>query len=173
VDPRDADRAALAVDLDVEVTAHADREVVLADLEVLRHVGIEVVLPVEQRVRRDLTVEREPDPDDELDRPLVRDGKRAGQAETHGTDVRVRRRAEAVAAAAEHLRRRRELDVTLQADDGLVVGHDALSLPTADDPAPVSRAGSLERSTGMANRRPGPKTVQSRNRSPDTSAERS
>src|SRR5262249_15956667 len=53
--PRDADppRGAVA-ELDVQMAADADRQVVLADLIVLRHVRIEVVLPVEQRVRRDL-----------------------------------------------------------------------------------------------------------------------
>src|SRR6266536_4172504 len=54
VDAGDADAPRLAVgELDVQVPADADRQVVLRDLEVLRHVRIEVVLPVEQRVGRD------------------------------------------------------------------------------------------------------------------------
>ncbi len=53
VDARDADRPSLAVDLDLEPPADAHGKVVLADLVVLRHVGIEVVLPVEQRAGRD------------------------------------------------------------------------------------------------------------------------
>ncbi len=119
-------REVVPVDLDVEVTGDADRQVVLADLEVLRHVRVEVVLPVEQRVRCDLAVEREADPHDVLDRLLVRNRERSRVAEAHGAHVRVRRRAERVAAAAEHLRGGGELDVALQPDDGLErLGHDA------------------------------------------------
>ena len=124
VDARDADPPRLAVDVDVQVAADADRQVVLADLEVLRHVGIEVVLPVEQRVRRDRAVERQPDLDDRRDRLGVRHRQRARMPQADRTDVGVGLVAERVAAAAEHLRARGELDVTLQPDDGLQLGHD-------------------------------------------------
>ena len=124
VHARDADPPRLAVDVDVQVPADADRQVVLADLEVLRHVGIEVVLPVEQRVRRDRAVEREPDLDDRRDRLGVGDRQRARMAQADRTDVGVGLVAERVAAAAEHLRARGELDVALQPDDGLQLGHD-------------------------------------------------
>ena len=51
-----------AVDADVaEPAAAAKRHVVLGDLVALRQIGIEVVLAVEQRARRDLAAEREPD----------------------------------------------------------------------------------------------------------------
>ena len=60
-------------EVDVQMPADADRQVVLADLVVLRHVRIEVVLPVEQRVRRDLAVEREADLHDRRDRLAVRE----------------------------------------------------------------------------------------------------
>ena len=53
VHARDADPRRRAVDLDLEMAADADGKVVLADLEVLRHVRVEVVLPVEQGVGRD------------------------------------------------------------------------------------------------------------------------
>ena len=129
VDARDADRPALAVHLDLEPPADAHGQVVLADLVVLRHVGIEVVLPVEQRAGRDRRAEREPDPHDRLDRAFVRHRERARQAEADRADVRVRRRPERVAAPAEHLRVGRELDVALEPDHGLVrVRHDAPSL---------------------------------------------
>ncbi len=47
---------------ELEPTAEVDRQVVLADLIVLRHVGVEVVLPGEDR-GADLAVERQPHPD--------------------------------------------------------------------------------------------------------------
>ena len=50
----------------LDSTADVDRLVVLADLVVLRHVGIEVVLPVEHR-RRDARPERHADAHRELD----------------------------------------------------------------------------------------------------------
>ncbi len=49
----------------------ADRLVVLRDLVVLRHVGIEVVLPVEDRLAGHVAVERLPHPQGELHGPLV------------------------------------------------------------------------------------------------------
>ena len=104
----------------VEVAAHADRQVVLADLVVLRHVRVEVVLPVEQRVRRD---RRSPSA-----RPILMiraiasrlgTGKRPGVPQAHGTGVRVGLAAERVGARAEHLRGRRELDMAFEPDDGI------------------------------------------------------
>ena len=47
-------------------------------------------------------------------------GSAPGMPETDRTDLRVRFAAELVAAAAEHLRLRLQLDVTLDADDGFV-----------------------------------------------------
>ena len=103
--------------------APAQRLVVLGDLVVLGVVGIEVVLAVEDRPRRQLAVQREPDEQAVVDRLGVGHRQRARQAEAHLAGVRVGRRAEGQLAAAEHLRPRAELDVDLQADDGLVVGH--------------------------------------------------
>ncbi len=56
-----------------------DRLVVLGDLEVLRHVRIEVVLPGEHR-RLDGAVEREAETDGQLDRLLVQHRQRARAA---------------------------------------------------------------------------------------------
>src|SRR5436305_4128901 len=100
------------MDADVaEMTAPADRYVVLGDLVRLRAVGIEVVLAVEDRPRRDLAVERESDHHPEVDRALVEHRQRAGKREARGAGVDVRRIAERQLAAAEHLRPRLELDV--------------------------------------------------------------
>ena len=125
MDPRDADPALAAVgELDVEVTAHADRQVVLADLVVLRHVRIEVVLPVEQRARSDLAVQRQPDLDGVLDGLLVRHGQGARVTEADRAHIGVGLGPELIEAAAEHLRGSGQLDVALQPDHGLeLLGH--------------------------------------------------
>ena len=115
-------RYGLAVDLDVEVALDAQRLVVLRDLEVLRHVRVEVVLAREAAPRRDRAVQRQADLDRRLDRRLVDDRQRAGQAQADRAGVRVRLGAELGRAAAEHLRRGAEFDVRLEADDRLVLG---------------------------------------------------
>src|SRR6266487_6332273 len=102
-----------------EGSVRAERLVVLGDLVALRIVRIEVVLAVEDGVLRDVTVEREPELDRPLDRQLVRNRQRTGVCEADRTGLRVRCTAEAVGAAAEHLRPRLQLDVDLEADDGL------------------------------------------------------
>ena len=109
---------ARVVDLDPAVDG--DRIVVLRDLVVLRHVGIEVVLAREDRSRWHVEVHGLGEAQDELDRLGVQHRQRTGKAETHRTDVRVGLGAELVRAAAEHLRRGRELHVHLEADHCLV-----------------------------------------------------
>ena len=71
--------------------------VVLGDLVALGQVGIEVVLAVEDRPRRELAAERQPDHQPEVDRLGVGDRQRAGQAEADRAGVRVGRLAEATA----------------------------------------------------------------------------
>src|SRR4029079_8213140 len=100
LDP-DADRpgpAAVAADvvgdLDVEPAVDGDRLVVLADLVVLRHVRIEVVLPREPRPRRDPAAAREPDAYRGLHGDLVRDRQRTGEPEAGRAHLRVGRGAE-------------------------------------------------------------------------------
>ena len=83
-------------------------------------VGIEVVLAVEDRARRDLAAERHAHHDPEVHGLGVGHRQRAGQAEADRAGARVGLLAEAQLAAAEHLRARLELDVDLQADDGFV-----------------------------------------------------
>src|SRR5436190_7930747 len=97
----------------------AEGLVVLGDLVALRVVGIEVVLAVEDRVRRDLAPERETKEDRPLDRLPVRHRQRARQCEADGARVRVRRVEVRHPAAAEHLRLRLQVNVDLEADDRL------------------------------------------------------
>ena len=101
----DADARAV----DVEVAVDRDRRVVLRRLVVLRHVRVEVVLPVEDRPLGHVEVERLGDAQRVLDRLLVQHRQRTGQAEAHRAHVRVRLVAELVRAPAEQLARGREL----------------------------------------------------------------
>ena len=111
-----------AVDAHVaEMARRGKRDVVLADLVALRQVGIEVVLPVEDRPRRDLALEGHRDHQREVHRLRVRDRQRARVAEADRAGVRVRLVPERERAAAEHLRPRPQLDVDLDADDRLVI----------------------------------------------------
>src|SRR4051794_17624230 len=114
----------LSLQLDVEVAVDAERLVVLRDLVVLRHVGIEVVLAGEPAPRRDAAVEREPDPDGVVDRLLVRHRKAAGKTETDRADLRVGLSPDLRRTAAEQLGRRPQPDVSFQADDRVVAVQD-------------------------------------------------
>src|SRR5690606_19202867 len=97
-----------------------DRLVVLRDLEVLRHVRIEVVLPCEPAPLRDLAVQRQPDANRRLHGRPVEHRQRSRQAQAHRAHLGVRRCAELCPAAAEHLGRRPKLDMNLQTEHGLV-----------------------------------------------------
>src|SRR5437868_685359 len=88
VHPLDTDAHDFAVYLDVEIAVGAERFVVLRDLEVLRHVGIEVVLAGEPAPRRDRAMQRKPDADGGFDRGCVGHWQRAGQTETGRAGVR-------------------------------------------------------------------------------------
>ena len=109
-----------AVDAHVaELPAPAQGLVVLRDLVALGEVGIEVVLAVEDRPRRELRAQRGSDHQPEVDRSRVGDRQAPGQPEAHRAGARVRRLAEGELAAAEHLRGGRELHVDLEPDHGL------------------------------------------------------
>src|SRR5450755_837373 len=118
----DADTHDLAVYLDVEVAVDAERLVVLRNLKVLRHVGIEIVLSREPTPRRDRAVQSETDADRGFDRHRIRHRQRTGQAETGRAGMRVRGGAEGRRATAEHLRRGAEFDVRLEPEHRLELG---------------------------------------------------
>src|SRR4051812_39056542 len=102
----------------VEVAADVDRLVVLADLIVLRHVRIEVVLPVED-ARLDGAVQRFADAHGVLDGLTVDHRQRARQPEADRADVGVGLGPEPVGAAAEQLGGGVQLAVDLEPDDEL------------------------------------------------------
>ena len=127
-----------------EAPTGAERLVVLGDLVRLRVVRVEVVLPVEDGPRRDLAPEREAELDRLLDRAPVRHGQRPREREADRAGLRVRRAAEAVLAAAEHLRPRLQLHVDLEADHRFPRRHCGSSSPnlsgTGSKPIAASRA---------------------------------
>ena len=118
--PGEAVGGAGAVELEVHVAVGRAGLIVLGELVVLRGVGVEVILPVELRVARDLAVEQQSGEHGEAEGLLVRHGQDAGQAEADGADVGVGCCAEGVGAAAPHLRLGLELDVRFETDDSFV-----------------------------------------------------
>ena len=102
--------------------AEAEGQIVLADLVVLRHVGVEIVFPVELAGVRNFATEHEAGQDGEPQGLVVHHGERAGEAEADGADVGVRLAAVFDRAGAEHLSAGLELDVNFEADGGDVTG---------------------------------------------------
>src|SRR6185312_9880791 len=102
----------------LEPTADVDRFVVLADLIVLRLIGIEVVLPGKAR-RADVAVQCRPDTHRQRHGLGVEHGERPGQAEADRADIGVGLVAEGVAASAEELGGRRQLAMDLETDHHL------------------------------------------------------
>jgi hypothetical protein len=130
VGPGDRHGAPVAPGAHVEFASPADRFLVLGDLEVLRQVRVEVVLPVEPGLLGNVGVQRLPHLHGGLDGRLVEHGQRSREAETDragvGVGLGVRRVGR---AATEQLGVGLELDVDLQPDDrrelrgGRLCGH--------------------------------------------------
>ncbi len=118
----DADPMDLPVNLHVEPAVLTQRLVVLADLEVLRHVRVEVVLARESAPGRDRAVQCQADHHGEPHGGLVDHRQRARQPQAGRAHLGVGLRAEHRGTAAEHLRGGAELDVCLQPDHRLVAG---------------------------------------------------
>jgi hypothetical protein len=112
-----------ALQHEVDPAALDDRHLVLADLVALGKVGVEVVLAREDRQRRDARTDGQAEADGALDRTAVGHRQRAGQRKVDCAGLGVGLRPEARAGAAEHLARRAELGVGLQADDDLPAAH--------------------------------------------------
>ena len=99
---------------DLNAATDAQGIAVLRYLIVLRHVRVEIVLAVERRMAIDLAAEHESAHDCKLDRFLVHDGKSARIAQTHRTHIGVRLATGLQQAAAEHLRVRLQLNMSLK-----------------------------------------------------------
>ncbi len=113
----DAHPLLVAVKLEVDVAVASEGLAKLAYLIVLREVGVEVVLPVEDAHRRELAVECTRDEVAHADGFLVQGGKRPGITHTDRTDVGVRLLAEARATGAKNLGLCEKLHVDLEADE--------------------------------------------------------
>ena len=117
----DARRGIATVALDRDATRRRQWAFVLRDLIALWQVGIEVILPREDRQQVNAAVERERGTDGKIDDVLIEHRQRAGESEAHRADLHVRRRTKLGRAAAECLGTREQLDVHLEADDHLIV----------------------------------------------------
>ncbi len=102
--------------------ARAERFVVLRNLVILRHVRVEIILPVELAARRDLAAEHLASEERLHDRLLVWHGQNAWHPEANGTHMRIGCAAKLVFTRAEHLRVRLELDVDFKSDHDFVIG---------------------------------------------------
>src|ERR671912_144707 len=141
VKPRDADPDFAFGGGYVDVATRTDRLVELGDLVPLGKVGVEVVLPGEDRAFRHVAVERETCHHPELDGLLVGDGQGTGMAEAHRAGVGVRGIAVGYLTATEHLGRGRQVDVKLEPYDRLVgtlLFHFQMPAPMPDSPAVVT-----------------------------------
>ena len=103
--------------------AEAEGQIVLADLVVLRHVGVEIIFAVELADRTDFTAEHEAGEGGELESLLVHHRQGAGHSEADRTDIGVRLGAVFNRAGAEHFAAGLELDMDFEADGGDVFGH--------------------------------------------------
>ena len=105
---------------DLQPAVVAERQIVLADLIALGQVGIVIVLAVPLGERGDLAVQRHGGPQASSKASAVHHRQRAGHADADRAGLRVGRRAELRAAAAEQLGPRDQLHVDFQADhDGV------------------------------------------------------
>src|SRR5262249_7051056 len=102
-----------------DLSALAERLVVLGDLIALGEGRVKVVLAREARARAEGGADGEAEAHREIDGTLVQDRQRAGKAEDRRVGLAVRLAAESRRRGGEELRRRRELDVALEADDRL------------------------------------------------------
>ena len=112
----------IAVIVERDAAADAERQVHLRRLIVLRHVRIEIVLAVPLGDFRRRAIDHQSGEQRFLDGLAVEHGQRAGQAEADRAGVGVGRVAERGAAGAEHLGVRFDLAVDFEAD-GDEVGH--------------------------------------------------
>jgi hypothetical protein len=99
----------------------AKRHVVVRNLIILRHVWIEIILPVELADRRDVAFEHETGEDRHAQSFVIHHGQGARQPEANRTSIRVRFCAKFNRTRAKHLRARLELNVDFKANGGEVL----------------------------------------------------
>ena len=132
-------------DLQIQMPVHAEGDGALRGLEVLGHIRIEVVLPVEHAVLHDLAVRSQARFHDGADSLAVGHRQRAGQAQAHRAHVGVRLVLMAELAATKHLGvERGELGMDLETDHGLPVLQDLGELLHARSPPFPAKPGATE-----------------------------
>ena len=103
--------------------AEAERHIILADLVVLRHVGVEIIFPVEFADRADFASEHQAGERGELESLLVHHRQGAGHAHADWTNIGIRLGSIFHGAGTKHFAARLELHVNLEADGGDVISH--------------------------------------------------
>ena len=121
MDPGDADPFGFAAHFDIQITAFADRQVILRGLEVFRQVRIIVVLAVKFAVSGNFAIQSQAGTNRKLQHFFVQHRQYAGQSEADRADVRVLVAAEFGGAAAEYLGRGFQLRMDFQADYSLKI----------------------------------------------------
>ena len=106
-----------ARELDFDLPADDDREILLGELIVLRIIRVEIVLTIPGTVLRNRRSDDQSEEDGFLDRLAVHDWQRARETEDDGIDLLVRFLNEAPRGRREHLGTGVQLDVDLEADD--------------------------------------------------------
>ena len=106
-----------ARELDLDLAADDDREVLLGELVVLGIIRVEIVLPVPGAALRDLCAHDEAEEDGFFDRLAVHHRQRAGEAEDDRVDLLVGLLAETPGGGREDLGAGVQLHVDLETDD--------------------------------------------------------
>jgi len=113
-------------DLDGHLAADHHRQLELADLITLGQIGVEVIFACENRLGRDLTLDRQTEANSAFDGFLVEYGQNAGQGDIDGIGLRIGRGSKINRTAGKYLRAGRQLSVRLDADYNFPLFHRVL-----------------------------------------------
>src|SRR5690625_3721536 len=127
VNPVQFDKTVLAHDIsrrsrkfEFDLSAEADRLIVLRDLIIFWIVRIKIVFPIPFADRGDFAAEQKARSDNLIERLFVHDRQRSRQSEDDRIGLCVRLGTEAARRAAKHFRFRLNLNVNLESDDYFV-----------------------------------------------------
>ena len=109
------------------------RQIVLADLIVLRQIGIVVLFAIPLRERRNFAVERDRRLAAQAETPRDSSPAASPAADAHRARLRIRLGAKLRAASAEQLARRGKLHVDFEADDSWCTKDITMSEPSSAD----------------------------------------
>ena len=112
--------------VDMDFSGETEGHIVLRQLIVFRHIGIEIAFPVELASGGDAAGGHQPGGDGFPDRLAVRSRQHPGMPHADGTDIRIGLGPVMIRTFAEHFGRRFDLNVHLQPDNSLISSHDNL-----------------------------------------------